>query len=179
MVKVREILEKEVECSKEQAMEDYYVSEKIVLTGDDIKETIFIDLDTENPEYIRTFLKEEDVSVSTIEKMWNKVSELIRRRFDLEFLDYMLHNRYDSYEYYLATEHNDFAIRALVNTGGSEGIYLDVSLISCENGQSVKLVTLKTLFDEPIYYQKMGEISGYLTYVIETYYRVNQFNSYR
>ena len=179
MVRVREILEKEVELTKEQAMEAYYESEEIVLTGDNIKETIFIDLDTENPEYIRTFLKENDVSVSTIEKMWNKVSELIRRRFDLEFLDYMLPNRYDSYEYYLATEHNDYEIKALVNTGASEGIYLDVSLISCENGQSVKLVTLKTLFDEPIYYQKMGEMGGYLTYVIETYYRVNQFNSYR
>lgn len=77
-------------------------------------------------------------------------------------LDYFLYN-VDGFD--LVPEH--YGIRAIVNTGSSEGIYVDVDLVAYDpvkrEHQYQNIATLKTLYDDLDAYETMGRLSGILT----------------
>lgn len=56
---------------------------------------------------------------------------------------------------------------ALVNTGGSEGVYIDWYLYDRKENQRHKVGTLKTLEEGMEAYIKMGKLSGILTWASE------------
>lgn len=74
-------------------------------------------------------------------------------------------------------------IRADVNTGGSEGVYIDCyAVVECssEDGCDSKLITrdfrlgtYKTLYEDMDAYIKMGQIAGAFVMAAETYIAMN------
>lgn len=66
-------------------------------------------------------------------------------------------------------------IIALVNTGGSEGIYIDFYYMLGEgkNRQRFRIGTFKTLEEGITAYGLMGQLSGYLTVAGERYIALN------
>lgn len=65
-------------------------------------------------------------------------------------------------------------VEAIVNTGSSEGIYIDVYL--CQKEKHRKVMVFKTLDDSMDAYIKMGMLSGILTAAIENYQYQNEEN---
>lgn len=69
-------------------------------------------------------------------------------------------------------------IIALVNTGGSEGIYIDFYYMLGEdkNRQRFRIGTFKTLDEGIKAYGLMGQLAGYLTFAGEHYIALNHKN---
>lgn len=65
-------------------------------------------------------------------------------------------------------------VEAIVNTGGSEGIYIDVYLR--HNDKKRCIMVFKTLDDSMDAYMKMGMLAGILTIAIENYQCFNDEN---
>lgn len=88
-----------------------------------------------------------------------------------EILDYALP---DNKSPLLQDEYYPYIV-ALVNTGGSEGIYIDFYYMLGEgkNLQKFRIGTFKTLEEGIGAYGMMGQLSGYLTFAGEHYIALN------
>lgn len=70
-------------------------------------------------------------------------------------------------------------VNADLQPGGSEGIYVDVSLVTCiEDDGSARetetpLLTFKTLDEGPEGYAAMGALTGMLSYAVELFLMLN------
>jgi len=96
----------------------------------------------------------------------------------LPMLDYML----SGYEYRNITiadllDGKDYLwAEAVPETGGSEGVYLSIRLVSHDFTSAPKkwpVITAKTLQEGPMAYALMGLIGGAVTYLIEWFLNIN------
>lgn len=85
-----------------------------------------------------------------------------------EILDYSLpHNENWRVPY-------EDSVIAIVNTGGSEGVYLDVYF--CQQEKKHRVMVFKTLHASIDAYMKMGMLAGILTAAVENYQCQNEEN---
>ena len=76
----------------------------------------------------------------------------------------------------LAGDKDYYWIEAVVETGGSEGVYLSVRLCTMQgNAASEKwpIITAKTLEEGPVAYAAMGTLGGVVTDILELFLRIN------
>ena len=133
---------------------------------------------------MRAMLSETKRPTNTVmgEKIEKAIRELPETEFlkeDLEILDYWLVEDYDKAEIVEHKKQDYFMdLRAIVNTGGSEGIYVDVILrrgYYNDRGkiETIPLMTLKTLREDLEAYGIMGRIAGAITAIGEVYLFIN------
>lgn len=107
----------------------------------------------------------------TNETMGRKILEALRTTEEFQeldkILDYANVARWDIEELHYQVVWNSQII-AVVNTGGSEGIYIDWFL-KCKNYETIQIGTLKTLQEGFDGYRKMGEICGMLVMATEAF----------
>ena len=106
--------------------------------------------------------------------VWAYLSSMEELASSISCIDYALAD--DSSLTSLSAEYD--LVRAIVETGGSEGIYIDCCLdISGYGGRGkrplIHLGTIKTLDENLDAYMKMGNIAGAFTCIGEMYLRKN------
>lgn len=117
-------------------------------------------------------------NVSMGETVKKVVEALEWLKEDLAILDYWLVKDYHPMMLSENPKKNCFMdVQAIVNTGGSEGIYVDVAVRQriYEDGSLnyISLGTLKTLEDSLEAYASMGRLAGVITAVAEKYWLIN------
>ena len=141
-------------------------------------------------------LKETKGTELTTETLFRKVDSWLTKFFPeyakaCEELDYKLPRRNISYPGKLLYGDSYPEPDIRLNTGGSEGIYIDYEILyrvsefpdaakyAVYSGSDVsdiipcRIGTYKTLKEGPDAYRQMGLIVGYLTYATELYFTVN------
>ena len=108
-----------------------------------------------------------------------KVVEIIPwLKDDLAILDYWIVDDLHPVEIVEHLNKDRFMdVQAIVNTGGSEGIYVDVfvrqDIYGSDQINRVDLMTLKSLDESLEAYASMGKIAGVITAVAETFLLIN------
>ncbi|MBR2401402.1 MAG: hypothetical protein IKB01_01345 [Lachnospiraceae bacterium] len=119
--------------------------------------------------FVREMKEEKEGILTTkdlFEKVWMYVSNLEQLKTVIPKLDYAIHSSYN-----ISIIPPDAIFKAVVNTGGSEGTYIDLKLLS--NGNSYYCGTIKTLEDDMDAYIYMGMIVGALTLTADSYLCIN------
>lgn len=114
---------------------------------------------------------EKQVITNTVmfDTVWSVIEKIDELKEVIDILDYHIAEKY-AVTYVM----NDMEVVALVNTGGSEGIYIDVYLTHHERvGEKIKLGTIKTLREDLEAYMLMGKLAGALTIVSENFLNYN------
>ena len=121
-------------------------------------------------------VSERPTNVSMGESIKKSVEKIEWLKDDLSILDYWNIGGWRQVEI-IKNKDCNMDIQAIVNTGGSEGIYIDVAVRQhiYEDGsiQRIPLMTLKTLEESLKAYGAMGRIAGVITAVAETFLSVN------
>lgn len=104
--------------------------------------------------------------------VFNEVMEYLKRnpgfRKATEILDYAIPGQNSKMEIdEKAMAAGMYEVNAVVNTGGSEGIYVDWFFRNIENNTKVKIGTLKTLEENIEAYSEMGKMAGMLIFASE------------
>ena len=122
-------------------------------------------------------LKMEDVDITSItsetmfSKVWNYVSNLPELKEAVSILDYAI--PCSRSVKILLQECETFAVEAQVNTGGSEGVYIDFFIRHSIEKRNTAIGTLKTLHEGMDAYIKMGMIAGALIHSSEQFLYYN------
>ena len=114
------------------------------------------------------------------EKIEKALYELEFLREDLSSVDYISYRETEWHPHILEEhQHKDWYqdVRAIVCTGGSEGIYVDVYVrrmyLDDQRTDEIPLMTVKTLHEGVEDYASMGRIAGAITYLGEAYLFLN------
>lgn len=100
-------------------------------------------------------------------KVWNYVSGLPVLKEAVELLDYAIPCSRSVGT--LLQECDSLDVEAEVNTGGSEGVYVDFYLRHSTGKRTIAIGTLKTLDEDMDAYIKMGMIAGALIHTGEQF----------
>lgn len=107
---------------------------------------------------------------ATYEDLFNKVYDCIKSELSLQLcVDILDYAQFDQDCNDVELPVDDFYIEVIVNTGASEGIYMDCFTFDVSRRSSFG--TLKTLEDDLDAYIKMGMIAGAFTCLAEQYWR--------
>lgn len=120
-------------------------------------------------EWTRNLVSEKKTVQSLFDTILKELSEQTVYSDAAEILDYNLCAS-DNLDLSQIENIWDYQVVALLNTGGSEGIYVDLFLKPARSGEEkIDIGTWKTLDEGPAGYAKMGVIAGLLTYATEVW----------